>query len=93
MSRLYYILDTRSYVGNCGLWWGPKSSGYVCDIDDAGQYEEDEAFRIQRGRGTDVAIPCDEVEKYVVRHVRVDTSKFHELRMRCRDRDGKRGEP
>lgn len=87
MSKLYYILDTRSYVGNCGLWWGKRRSGYVCNIDEAGKYEQDEAFRIQSGRGTDVALPCEEVDALAVRHVRVDTDAFRLLSERAANKE------
>lgn len=92
MSRLYYILDTRSCVGNCGLWWGPNRSGYVCSLDEAGKYEEEEALRIQESRGTDAALPCDEVDNLAVRHVRVDTDAFWRLRYVARARPGTEAE-
>ena len=29
----YLLWDTRSYVGNCILWWAPNGHGYVTDVD------------------------------------------------------------
>ncbi len=48
---LFYIQDSRSYVGNDVLWWRPNSEGYTCQIDEAGLY--DEAFCLG-ARDTDI---------------------------------------
>lgn len=37
-TDLYYIQDSRSYVGNCVVFWGKDGGGYVCDITKAGLY-------------------------------------------------------
>lgn len=79
MSRGFYILDSRTVVGNCGLWWRVNREGYTCDIDEAGIYPTKPS-----DRETDIAIPVEEVEKLVVRHVRVDTAEFLELREKYR---------
>ena len=70
---LYYVQDARSVVGNCGSWWAPNGAGYVCCIDDAGQYT---GAKVRSMRDTDVPWPIDYVLKHVVRHVRVDTQAF-----------------
>lgn len=49
-----YIQDSRSYVGNCMLFWGPNRSGYTTDIDEAGVYTLEEATRQHRERETDI---------------------------------------
>jgi hypothetical protein len=69
----YYVLDTRSRVGNCGSWWAPKGAGYVCDIDQAGVYT---GADVRLMRNTDVPWPLDYVNARVVRHVRVDVQAF-----------------
>lgn len=51
---LYLIQDTRSYVGNCVVWWGPDGRGYTTDVDVAGRYTFDEAMRQHRSRETDL---------------------------------------
>lgn len=71
----FYILDTRSVVGNCALWWGKNRSGYVCDLSEAGRYTEAEALEIASVRGTDIPLPCSEVERCVVRHVRIEAAR------------------
>lgn len=72
----YYIIDTRSVVGNCALFWRPDGQGYTCDVDDAGIYDEAEAFR---KRDTDIPIPVEDIERLVVKHVRADTNAFYKL--------------
>lgn len=69
----YLILDTRSTVGNCALWWGPDRSGYVCSIDEAGRYTKAEAERQAASRSTDVAVPLARAEQLAIRHVRRDS--------------------
>ena len=70
-ERLYYIQDTRQVVGNCVLWWRAERAGYTCDLSDAGLYTE-EARRITRLRGTDIAWPRELVESLVIKHVRFE---------------------
>ena len=72
-DKLYYILDTRSCVGNCASWWAPNGQGYVCDLQAAGKYAE--ADKVGK-RDTDVFVPCEVAERNVVRHVRVDVQEI-----------------
>lgn len=60
---MFYIQDTRSFVGNCVVWWAPDGKGYVTRLDEAGRYTEEEAIRQNRTRDTDVPWPCDEIDK------------------------------
>jgi hypothetical protein len=57
----YFLQDTRSYVGNCPMWWG-GSGGYTSRIDKARRYTFDEAMRQHECRDTDVPWPCSEIE-------------------------------
>ena len=68
-ERDHYILDIRSVVGNCALWWGPNGQGYTCNLDDAGLYTRAEAYS---HRETDVPVPREMAERLVARHVRLD---------------------
>ena len=72
-DALYYVQDCRQIVGNCGSWWAPSGAGYVCAIDDAGQYTGAQAEVM---RGTDIPWPVDYVNARTVRHVRVDVQAF-----------------
>lgn len=71
MKKLYYILCRESPQGDDALWWRPKGSGYTVRVDDAGLYTEEEAARIERIRGTDIAVPADVVREAAVRVVPV----------------------
>ena len=66
-SAHYYILDARSCVGNCALWWGPDGKGYVCDLSKAGLYTLEDA---SSHRATDVPVHRSIAENRVVKHVR-----------------------
>ena len=70
-SKLYYIQDTRQLCGNCAFWWGPNRCGYVCNLDEAGVYTEEE-IRACSWRTTDVPRPKDEIDALAIRHVRGD---------------------
>jgi len=59
---MYFIQDARSSVGNCGSWWAPKGAGYVCSIDDAGQYTGE--YCCSGLRATDVPWPVDYVSHW-----------------------------
>lgn len=59
---MFYIQDTRSYVGNCPLWWRPDGNGYTTRIDDAGKFTELWARRQEEKRDTDKAWPCEFID-------------------------------
>jgi hypothetical protein len=65
----YYVQDTRAQVGNCTLFWGKDSAGYVCDLDAAGTYL---GCDVEIMRETDIAWPVDHILNHSVRHVRVE---------------------
>jgi hypothetical protein len=80
-ATLYFIQDARSCVGNCGSWWAPKGAGYVCAIDDAGQYTGE--YCVSGLRTTDVPWPVNYVFERTVRHVRVDNQAFSRHRYKA----------
>ncbi len=65
----YYILDVRSVVGNCAVWWCPNGQGYTCDIDKAGLYT---AKQVKDLRSTDIPVHRGVVNPLAIRHVRLD---------------------
>lgn len=65
----YFLQDSRTYVGNCALWWGPNGNGYTCSLDQAGIYLGGEVLT---KRGTDIPWPVEHIRAATVRHVRVD---------------------
>lgn len=68
----YYIQDTRTITGNCALWWAKNSEGYTCNLAEAEVYEEDEARKIEKSRGTDRLVPVEIARAIAVSHVRAD---------------------
>lgn len=78
-SRLYYVQDRRSFVGNCALLWGKERSGYVCNPSDAHVFTEAEILE-EHWRDTDVPLLKDEVDRACVRHLRADGGAFREVK-------------
>lgn len=81
---MFYIQDTRSFVGNCPVWWGPNGNGYVTRLDEAGRFTEQEAIAQNRTRDTDVPWPCAEIDKLGritvdVQHMRPRRERLAEL--------------
>ena len=70
MSDRFYILDTRTIVGNCAMFWGPDKGGYTTELDKAGLYSKEETRGL---RDTDLAVPEDLARAFAVTHVRVET--------------------
>ncbi|WP_313171405.1 dATP/dGTP pyrophosphohydrolase domain-containing protein [Stenotrophomonas sp.] len=81
---MFYIQDTRSFVGNCPMWWAPNGAGYVTRLDEAGRFTEQEAIRQNRSRETDVPWPCAEIDKLGritvdMQHMRPRSERLAEL--------------
>lgn len=76
MENLYYIQDTRSYIGNCVVWWRAGGRGYTTDLDDAGLYTQQEALAQHRSRETDVPWLCSEIEPLVRRTIDMQDIHF-----------------
>ena len=81
---IFYIQDTRSFVGNCPMWWAPNGAGYVTRLDEAGRFTEQEAIRQNRSRDTDVPWPCAEIDKLGritvdMQHMRPRSERLAEL--------------
>jgi hypothetical protein len=69
-DEMYYVQDSRSYVGNSILWWGLGSSGYVTQLKDAQKYTKDEILkRFSDGRETDIIWQASHVEANIRTHV------------------------
>lgn len=69
----YYVQDTRTVVGNCGMWWANNSRGYCCNLEEAGIYT---GAMCKYMRDTDVPWPQNYVRAHAVTHVRVDNRWF-----------------
>lgn len=64
---LFYLQDTRTYVGNSVLWWCPDGAGYTTHIDRAGKFTAAQVARYQRE--TDVPWPVEVVDGLWSQHV------------------------
>ena len=54
---LFYLQDSRSYVGNDVLWWAKGGNGYTTDLSKAQTYTADEAQRQHNARRSDIPWP------------------------------------
>ncbi len=93
---MFYIQDTRSFVGNCPMWWGPDGRGYVTRLDEAGRYTEEEAIRQNQARDTDIPWPCDEIDKLArptvdFQHMRPRSERLAELAAQASDAEVEHG--
>ena len=77
-AGMYLLQDTRSYVGNCVVWWAKDGNGYTTDVAKAHRYTFDEAMRQHRSRDTDLPWLCDEV--LPLARGRVDVQDVHKMR-------------
>ena len=65
-DEMYYIQDSRGYVGNSVLWWGLESRGYVCDMRRAQKYTKQQMLEIcLDGRETDIPWIASHVEEKI----------------------------
>lgn len=61
MAELFYLQDSRNYVGNDILWWGRNGCGYTTNLMDAEVYTKEEALSQHRSRISDIPWP----KKYI----------------------------
>ncbi len=75
---LYYLQDTRSYVGNCPLWWAQDGNGYTSDLRKAHRYTFQEAMGKHLSRETDLPWACSEIDP--LQRPTIDVQDMHKLR-------------
>lgn len=56
-EALFYLQDSRSYVGNDVLWWATGGNGYTTDLSKAQTYSRDDVQRMHNSRQTDIPWP------------------------------------
>jgi len=56
-DQLFYLQDSRSYVGNDVLWWATGGRGYTTDLRQAETYTKDAAQAKHNSRETDIPWP------------------------------------
>jgi hypothetical protein len=63
MSELFYLQDSRSYVGNDVLWWAQKGQcGYTTDLRKARVFTKEEAQNYHNGRESDIPWPKEYID-------------------------------
>jgi hypothetical protein len=63
MSDLFYLQDSRSYVGNDLLFWAKDGCGYTTDVSKAEVYSREEAQQQHNSRETDIPWPKDYIDQ------------------------------
>ena len=61
-ERLFYLQDSRSYVGNDVLWWAKDGKGYTTDLSKAEIYSQEDAQAQHDCRETDIPWPKEYIE-------------------------------
>jgi rubrerythrin len=59
---MFYLQDSRSYVGNDVIWWGKDGKGYTTDLSRARIFTKDEAQRMHLDRTSDIPWPKDYID-------------------------------
>jgi hypothetical protein len=75
---LYYLQDTRGFVGNCPLWWGLNGNGYTTDLRKAQKYTLAEAMRQHRSRESDLPWLCSEID--AIQRPTIDAQDMYKIR-------------
>lgn len=72
MEDLYFVQDSRKYVGNSVLWWVTDGKGYTTNLAEAMIVDKSWV-----GRDTDKLWLCSEVQKYAT--VQLDMQKLRNM--------------
>lgn len=62
MSTLFYLQDSRTFVGNDVRWWAKDDKGYTTDLRNAEVYSQEEAQRHHNCRETDIPWPKEYID-------------------------------
>lgn len=61
-GELWYLQDSRSFVGNDVLWWRKGGNGYTTDLRDAETYTHEQAEQKRRSREGDIPWPKEYID-------------------------------
>ena len=61
MDELYYLQDSRGYVGNCMSFWA-AAGGYTTDVSKAEVMTKEEAVRHHESRESDIPWPKEYID-------------------------------
>ena len=79
-EKLYYLQDTRGYVGNSMLWWKQDNCGYVCDIREAKVFTKAQLktrrLSISAKDDNKRAWPKDYIDKRISYHIDIQACNF-----------------
>jgi hypothetical protein len=75
-AEKYYLQDSRSFVGNCVMFWAEGGRGYTTDIDAAHIFTKEQAFAQNKCRDTDKPIPCSIINPLARKTI--DVQDLHE---------------
>jgi hypothetical protein len=56
-EELFYLQDSRSYVGNDVLFWAIGGNGYTTDVSKAQTYSKEDVQQMHVGRPSDIPWP------------------------------------
>jgi hypothetical protein len=63
VSDLFYLQDSRTYVGNDVMWWArPGEGGYTTDLSKARLFTKEDAIYQHHTRETDIPWPKDYID-------------------------------
>lgn len=82
MTKLYYLQESTSTVGNSLLFWAKDDCGYTTDLDKAQVYTEEQAMSRHKNRETDIPWLKEYIDKHIQKSVNcqhVDISKSLKL--------------
>ncbi|WP_283148972.1 hypothetical protein [Silvimonas soli] len=62
MPDLFYLQDSRTYIGNDMVFWAIENKGYTTDLNKAQKYTKEAAMAQNNLRDTDIPWPCPYIE-------------------------------
>lgn len=62
MNNAFYLQDSRSYTGDCLMFWCKDGAGYASGLDRLEQYTQAEGVQQNQSRETDIPWPVDYVD-------------------------------
>lgn len=62
-EQLFYLQDSRGYVGNDVLWWAKNGAGYTTDLNKAEVYSFEKAQAQHNCRETDIPWPKEYIDQ------------------------------
>jgi hypothetical protein len=77
-SKLYYMQDSRQYVGNSMYWWAKDAKGYTCDIRKAHIFTKNETLKNSQ-RDSDVLWPKEYIDERISHHIDKQHCNTHDV--------------